>query len=217
MRIGSIAIALVLLAAPAQGAAVRIALLPLAVHAAGEESNYLQSGLAEMIAARLDQYEDVVVVRQTPPGTPPADASAARATARAEGAEFVLYGSFTRFGDGASLDMRCAEVGSEDGEEASARRIFIQSGSLAEIIPKLDTLAQKVVRYAFGAGSGAPRVAGSAEGKPRGAPAGPSKREFAELAERVDAIETALFPPVTSGENAPAGPPEPDGNADLVR
>ena len=217
MRIGPIAIALVFLAVPAQAAAVRIALLPLAVHAAGEESSYLQSGLAEMIAARLDQYEDVVVVRQASSEAPPADIAAARETAEAEGADFVLYGSFTRFGDGASLDMRCAEVVPGEAEEASARRIFIQSGSLAEIIPQLDTLAQKVVRYAFGAGGGAPRVAGAADGKAGSGGAGPSSREFKALSDRVDAIETALFPPIASGENAPAGPPAPDGDAELVR
>ena len=58
MLIRSFAVVLFVLvcaALPAQ-AGVRIALLPISVHAAGSDSNYLQSGLSEMIAARIDQY-----------------------------------------------------------------------------------------------------------------------------------------------------------------
>jgi len=217
--IWSLVIAILLFAAPAV-AQVRIALLPISVHASGDESEYLQSGLSEMIAARLDQYEDVVVVSAASEGGPPADIGAARQAARAVGAEFVLYGSFTRFGDGASLDMRCAQVGAEGANpetEPSARRIFIQSGSLSEIIPQLDTLAQKVARYAFGAGGTAPRVAGTSDGTAQRAPSGPSGTDFKVLSDRVKAIENALFPPVASGENAAASPPPANGEGGLVR
>jgi len=219
VSIRSVAIALMFFAVPAM-AEVRIALLPISVHASGDESDYLQSGLSEMIAARLDQYEDVVVVRATPENEPPADIEAARQAARGVGAEFVLYGSFTRFGDGASLDMRCAQVAGEGGDAetaASARRIFIQSGSLAEIIPQLDTLAQKVARYGFGAGNAAPRVAGMSDGAAQVTASSPSEKEFKELSDRVDAIENTLFPPMASGENTTAGPAPAASEGGLVR
>ena len=222
MPIRSFALALLLataLAAPA-GAGVRIALLPVSVHASGEESGYLQSGLSEMLAARLDQYEGVVVIRAATEAGPPVDAAAARAAARAAGADFVLYGAFTRFGDGASLDMRCARVEVE-GEgvdaEAAARRIFIQSGNLVEIIPQLDTLAQKVARYAFGAGGAAPRVAGTGSGAARTATGGSTAGDFDALAKRVEELERALFPPVASGETPAADPRTVDGEEVLVR
>lgn len=201
MQTRSLAIALFLLvcaATPAQ-AGVRIALLPIAVHAAGEESAYLQSGLAEMIASRLDQYEGVVVARPRIEGAPTATAEAAREVAKGVGADFVLFGSFTRFGDGASLDLRCARVanpGDSDAAQEAARRLFIQSGSLAEIIPQLDTLAQKVARYTIGAGGAAPRVAGTDADKAAPAASGPSQAEYQALLQRVETLERALIPPV---------------------
>ncbi len=201
------------LVAPA-GAGVRIALLPVSVHASGEESGYLQSGLSEMIAARLDQYEDVVVLRAASEAGPPGDVAAAREAGRAAGADFVLYGAFTRFGDGASLDMRCARVEVEGDDAAvAARRIFIQSGNLIEIIPQLDTLAQKVARYAFGAGGAAPPGAGRGGGAARAATGGPTAGDFNALAKRVEELERTLFPPVASGEN----PAAVDSEEGLVR
>ena len=220
MPIRSFALALLLataLAVPA-GAGVRIALLPVSVHASGEESGYLQSGLSEMLAARLDQYEGVVVIRAASEAGPPVDAAAARAAARAAGADFVLYGAFTRFGDGASLDMRCArvEVGGDGVDaEAAPRRVFIPSGTLVEL--QLDTLAQKVARYAFGAGGAAPRVAGTGSGAARTATGGSTAGDFDALAKRVEELERTLFPPVASGETPAAAPGTVDGEEALVR
>ncbi|HJO22453.1 MAG: hypothetical protein QF890_07110 [Myxococcota bacterium] len=217
MPIRSLAIAIFLVATPA-AADVRIALLPISVHASGEESGYLQSGLSEMIAARLDQYNGVIVVNTASEAGPSSGTVAAREAGRAVGADFVLYGAFTRFGDGASLDMRCARVEGSDGEDqAAARRIFIQSGNLAEIIPQLDTLAQKVARYAFGAGGEAPQVPGTNDGTAQHAATGPSEKAFEALSDRVKAIERALFPPVASGESPAMGPSGEDGEGGLVR
>ncbi|MBW2271500.1 MAG: hypothetical protein JRH16_23370 [Deltaproteobacteria bacterium] len=197
MLIRSLAIALFVLlcgAVPAQ-AGVRVALMPIAVYAAGADSVYLQSGLAAMIAARLDQYEGVSVVRPEIGGAPPASVDAARVAAEAAGAGFVLFGSFTRFGDGASLDLRCARVAAPgEGEDAAARRLFIQSGKLAEIIPQLDTLAQKVARYALR--SGAPRVAGAEDGKQPAPSNGPTASEYEALVQRVEELERTLIPAV---------------------
>ena len=68
----------------------RIALLPIAVHAAGSDVDYLQGGLAEMMAARLDQYDGLIVLRPASDATPPADEAAALEAARGMGAQFVL-------------------------------------------------------------------------------------------------------------------------------
>lgn len=185
-------------ALPAQ-AGVRIALLPLSVHAAGDDSDYLQVGLAEMIAARLDQYEGISVVRPRVDGTPAREPSTARAAAEGAGAEFVLYGSFTRFGDGASLDLRCLEVAASDDDEAAGeRRLFIQSGKLAEIIPQLDTLAQKVARYALQSSKAV--VTGAADGKSPVALPGPTTAQYEALVKRIEALEGA---PMSSVPGAP--------------
>jgi TolB-like protein len=207
LRALAVASACVLLALPA-AAEVRIVLLPVAVHAQGEETEYLSAGLSSMLAARLEQYEGVRVVR---PGEAPAEIEGDReavAAARAAGGDFVIYGAFTRFGDGASLDLRCAQVVELADEEASppSRRTFVHAGALAEIIPKLDTLSEKVVRYVLSGSGGSPRIAASAE-----AAAAPGNGQSAlaaevqELMRRVDALERAVHPPVATGEAAPAG------------
>jgi TolB-like protein len=202
-----------LLALPAlatsQKADVRVALLPIAVHAEGKESDYLRSGLQEMLAARLEQFDGVSVVQPDVPGV--RDAGAAVAAAQAAGAEFVLYGSFTRFGDGASLDLHCVSVAAT-GEAAGARRVFVHSGTLAEIIPQLDTLAEKVARYALAPA----RPVRSDAASPA---AGPSDEAFQALIKRVDALERAARTPVAATTGAqpqqpaagavvgPVGPP----------
>ena len=52
-------------------AAARIVLLPISVYAAGADTDYLSTGLAEMLAARLERYEGVAVVRPAADAVPP--------------------------------------------------------------------------------------------------------------------------------------------------
>jgi TolB-like protein len=217
---GCVAPVLLLAAAGAPAApagTTRIALLPIAVHAAGSDVDYLQSGLAEMMAARLDQYDGIIVVRPASDAMPPADEAAALEAARAMGAQFVLWGSFTRFGDGASLDLRCASVGEAPaGDEVArdaARRLFVQSGTLAQIIPQLDTLANKVARHAL-SGSGEPRIVGAEAPAAEAAPAAPGPGALDEIVRRLDALERVVFQPVAAGSGT-APSPEPD--ASVVR
>ena len=181
MLIRSLAIALFVLlcgAVPAQ-AGVRVALMPIAVYAAGADSVYLQSGLAEMIAARLDQYEGVSGVRPEIGGAPPASVDAARVAAESAGAGFVLFGSFTRFGEGASLDMQAVAT-AEGQDDKILREIFVHSGSIGEVIPDLEDLVGKVTRFAI-SGYSTPQV--SANG-PAATPT--------ELEARVRALEADL-------------------------
>jgi TolB-like protein len=207
--------ALLALAAPA-AAEVRVALLPVAVHASGSDSGYLRDGLGDMLSARLEQYEGLEVLRPAVDAVAPGAREQAVAHGRAVGADFVLYGSFTRFGEGASLDLRCARVQAEGAEAAGdeARRIFIQAGTLAEIIPDLETLAGKVARFASGARSTPPlRGAG-----PAAAEGSVDAARFEELAKRVEALERALYAPVAQGAAAPpAREPAGDGAASVVR
>jgi hypothetical protein len=202
-------------AAPAGTA--RIALLPIAVHAAGTDVDYLQSGLAEMLAARLDQYDGIVVLRPASEATPPANEAAALEAARGMGAQFAVWGSFTRFGDGASLDLRCAPVGEPPvGDEAArdaARRLFVQSGTLAQIIPQLDTLANKVARHAL-AGAGAPRIVGAEAPAAEAPPAAPNPGALDEIVRRLDALERAVFQPVAAGSGTA---PTPEADTSVVR
>lgn len=185
--IAIVALACLLLGSGAAAAATRIVLLPISVHATGAEVEYLQSGLMEMLASRLDQYEGLVVVRPGGEVASARDGDAARAAGRDQNGDYVLFGSFTRFGDGASLDLRCAAVGAPEDDEARdlTRRVFIQAGTLSEIIPQLDTVAQKVARYTVSGGAEPTLVS---DAHPATSPA-PS---YQDLLRRVEALERAL-------------------------
>jgi hypothetical protein len=196
---GLVGIALLgLLAAPSWAAeGVRVAVLPVLVHSDGPE-DYLRAGLADMLASRLDQQAGVEVVRVEDPERATVDIEAARAAATALGADFVLFGSFTHFGEGASLDLACAPV--SEGRQAP-REIFVQSGTLGEIIPRLSELAQKIARYledptAPAPVSAPPPQAGSDDLLD-------ALSELDELRARVGALEGEVFEP-------PAAIPEED-------
>jgi TolB-like protein len=224
LRTLAAALAALLLAGPAlAGPEARVALLPIAVYASGADSEYLQSGLAEMLSARLEQYEGIQVLRPEGAVAPAAAREDALARGREAGADFVLYGSFTRFGKGASLDLRCDQVlpaatGGEGADAPPARRVFIQAGTLAEIIPDLDTLAEKVARFAI-SGSGKPALLGEADAAPgaAAASAAPTAAQYQELLRRLDAVERALYQPVAQGEPPTAPQATPDAASSVVR
>jgi TolB-like protein len=167
----------------AVAAPVRAALLPIAVHSADEGTAYLSAGLAEMISARLEQTGNVTVVLV--PGEAVATSQVAKAIAagKAAGVDYVVFGAFTQFGAGASLDVQCAAVNGPT--DAQARRIFVQSGTLGEIIPKLDDLAAKIARYMTSGGQSGPVAAGAEPPSNSG--------QIDELRQRVDRLERSVF------------------------
>ena len=174
------------LAAAAQGTA-RVAVLPVVVHAM-EQQAYLQEGLADMLSARLAQHSGIGVIRVDEAGAATTDADEARARGRAAGGEWVLFGSFTRFGDGASLDLRCVRVDGSD-EEDEARSIFVQTGKLEQIIPRLSNMAERVAAHVH-AGPVAD-VAAAPTAAPTATP--PDDAELQALRRRVEALEAAVY------------------------
>ncbi len=183
-----VSISAVLLAFTAAHAESRrtVAVLPVVVHASGDQA-YLQSGVADMLASRLGKSPGVAVIRVNDPASATTDLNEAQAAATAVGADYVLYGSFTRFGEGASLDVRCAGVADVD----EAKGIFIQSGTLGELIPRIDKLAEKVGRHVTG--GALPAVA---------APGDASRGDLRRVLERLDALEAAVAG-LESGAPAP--------------
>lgn len=122
---------------------VKIAVLPVVVHAM-EQQDYLRSGLGDMLSSRLGQHRGLAVLRMEDPARATTDPDTARAAGRAAGADWVLFGSFTQFGTGASLDLRCLPASSR---AAGPRSIFTQSGSLGEIIPRLANVAARIAAH----------------------------------------------------------------------
>ena len=182
--------------APAAAGSTRVVILPVVVHSAASDPGYVSRGLSDMLSARLEQLGGVDVVRVD--GAAPATARLpeALAAARDAGGDFVLFGSFTQFGDGASLDIQCAPV-SAGGP--AARTIFIQSGTMGEIIPKLDDLADKVARYVRG------EPARAAAPTTNGTNGSASADALDDLKRRLDALERAVFPPVAGASEGSDG------------
>ena len=160
---------------------VRIALLPMRVHSS-ESREYLQAGLVDMLVSRLEQIEAIHVIRVDDPSKATTSYDRAADAGRELGADYVLFGSFTQFGQGASLDVQLAATGSD---QSPMRQIFVQSGTMADVIPDLDSLVGKISRYAvsdfdYRTSADSPQ------------PGAPKRDSLAELRERVAQLEAAL-------------------------
>lgn len=186
-RVLAVALPLMSLSAAAAPKAL-IAVLPVVVHSL-DEREYLRKGIADMLSTRLSRSEDVVVIRVEDVGLATIDLETARVTAREAGAEWVVYGSFTRFGEGASLDLRAASA-AEGGVEAE-RSIFTQSGTLSGIIPQLDDVSTKIVQYVTTHDPSTPAVSAG----PAAAPPGSTvpNAELQALRERVERLEQVIY------------------------
>lgn len=169
----------------------RVAVLPVVMHSL-EESGYLRAGISEMLASRLSQEAGVSAVRVDDVGAATSDLDAARAAGRAAGADWVLFGSFTRFGDGASLDLRCVPVNSDAA--VTQRSVFVHAGALAELIPRIDSLVERIGTHVRGGIANA-----NAQGA-AGAPAPDLMAELQALKARVEALEAKR----TAGVPAPS-------------
>jgi TolB-like protein len=180
----------------------RIVLLPMVVHSA-ENPDYLRSGLSDMLASRLDRIREFEVIRIDQAEVATTNLEKALAEAGKAQAEFVLFGSFTRFGTGASLDVQCASAVVKSGTPP-LREIFVHSGSIGDVIPDLDDLVGKVARfvihdYSDQASDQAADKAGDASG-------GPSSRSLSALEKRVEKLEDALRGLSQGISNDVAGP-----------
>ena len=106
---------------------VIVALAPIAVHAAGEDSTYLSRGLSEMLSARLQQFDGI-------------------------------------------------------------RVIPIEAGLVSAIIPKLDTLAEKVARFS---------ISGEVSRRRATTDGAAGTAGLADLTRRVEALEERVYAPAS--------------------
>jgi TolB-like protein len=183
-----------------------LALLPVVVHSS-ENPAYVQQGLADMLKSRFDREGVFTVVALEGDKYATTNLDAALKTARSVDAQYVLFGSFTRFGAGASMDMQVAStMPGKDG--APMREIFVHSGAMGEVIPDLTDLVGKCSRFAV---SDYTPLQDTAEGPapaplfapPSAAPSGTSSEEIADLVSRIKALEDALE---EMQDGAPASP-----------
>jgi hypothetical protein len=194
-------------AASAEGR-TRIVILPIVVHTSAVNSNYVSRGITDMISSRLEQTGRVQVERVEDPGAATTELGKALDWGKARGGDYLIFGAFTQFGDGASLDVHCLPLSvKNEAEAAAARRIFISSGAMGDIIPKLDEIVDRVALYTkvanAAAAPGAPPPAAAA-------PA-PSADALRDVTRRLEALEKAVFKAGNGANTAAQGkalPPE---------
>ena len=183
--------ALWLAAGASAGDRTRIVILPIVVHSAASDSAYVSRGITDMISSRLEQTGRVQAERVEDRNAATTELGKALEIGKARGGDYLIFGAFTQFGDGASLDVHCLPLSVKDeAEAAAARRIFISSGAMGDIIPKLDEIVDRVAIYTKVARTDA------APGAPPAAPA-PSAAASADalrdVTRRLEALEKAVF------------------------
>jgi TolB-like protein len=194
----ALAACLALLAGAAAVAEPRVAILPVVVHSGAADPSYLSAGFGDMLAARLEQLGGMRVVREDDAKAATTRWKDAIERGRRLEADYVVFGSFTQFGDGASLDVQCARVAESDA--ASARSLFVQSGAIGDIIPKLDDLADKIAFYVLGDAQAKAAVAGRAAGS---AP-------IRDLIQRLETLERSVYGKQAPVARQPEAAPTPD-------
>ena len=123
----------------------RVAILPFTANAK-EDISFLVKGVRDMLATRLAWKDKVtviepeVVARVMKEVPPPYTDQKARELGRRLQADAVVYGSITMLGKAVSVDARLVRVNSE----APALTAFVQASDLGQVIPQINTFAQRI-------------------------------------------------------------------------
>jgi len=123
----------------------KVAILPVKIHSP-ENIEYMQEGLVDMLSSRVELEGRVAVLEKGPVKKAYNQVSGemnlenARKLGRMLEADFVVFGSLTKLGDSASLDLKLVEVKKED----SGSSVFVQAKKMEEIIARVDDLALKI-------------------------------------------------------------------------
>lgn len=191
MGIGLLLIFTVPFSAPAEEKKT-IAVLPFAVHS-GENIDYVKNGVWDMLYSRLSSGGEIRLAGRQ---------SVLDALAKLDGkeleigdvsrvgkdlnADYVVWGSITKFGNSISLDGKLMDVAGKE----SPVGVFEQCRSLDEVIPKVNDFAKKIQMYALGkvprdvlSGPATPPSDASVPSPPSPASAGPGAVEALKTAE----------------------------------
>jgi len=166
---------------------LKVAILPVAIHSP-ENLAYMQEGLLDMLSSRVELngrvavLEKGVVKKALAETSGEMDSEAARNLGEILGVDFVVFGSLTKLGDSASLDLKVVEVkGGKPGVS-----VYIQARKMEEVIARVDDLARKV------------------DEKVLGYPLTPSVAEKpAEAPKEVAALPVPVGPPTSSRSSSP--------------
>jgi len=147
-----LAVLAALLAAPTGAAAEQtVAVVPFTVYAE-KDLTFLQKGIVDMLTSRLSQEGEVTVIGRESTAAAleiaggPLNPETAQSLGKKLGADYVLFGSLTVFGESVSVDAQMLDV--------AGRRpplpFFTQSASFGEVIPAIDRFAALINEEVFG-------------------------------------------------------------------
>jgi len=129
----------------------KVAILPFQMNAP-EDLNYLREGIMDMLASRLawegkvEVIEKQVVKDSLAGHQGPLNESAAREVGSKLGADHVLFGSLTVFGESVSIDAKMLAL-KEDNPPVT---VYAQTRGLSEVIPRINEFAQEINNKIFG-------------------------------------------------------------------
>ena len=123
----------------------KVAILPVKINSP-ENIGFMQEGLLDMLSSRVDLEGRVVVLEKGPvkkaydqvPGE--MSGENARKIGQLLEVDFVIFGSLTKLGDSASLDLKVVGV----KEEKPGFSVFVQAKKMEEIVASVDELARQI-------------------------------------------------------------------------
>jgi TolB-like protein len=132
----------------------KVAILPFEINAP-EDLSYMREGIMDMLASRISWEGKVVAIEEQLVKNALAgrestlNETAAREVGTTLGADYVLFGSLTVFGESVSIDAKMIAL-KEDRPPVS---VYAQTKGMGEVIPRINDFAQDINNKIFGRGS----------------------------------------------------------------
>ena len=151
----------------------KVAILPFEINAP-EDLSYLREGIMDMLASRIswegkvEVIEEQLVKEALSGREATLNEAAAREVGTTLGADYVLFGSLTVFGDSVSIDAKMVAL-KEDRPPVS---VYAQTKGMGEVIPRINDFAQDINNKIFGRG---PAPVAAAPSQPRFSQAHPER------------------------------------------
>lgn len=129
----------------------RVAIIPFKVNA-DQDLSFLRDGIVDMLTTRLSWEDKVIVIqRETTESAVnkaagPINEKVARQVGASLGANYVLFGSLTVFGQSVSIDAKMIDV---HGIKPAVT-FFDQSQGMDTVIPKINLFAEDINEKTFG-------------------------------------------------------------------
>jgi TolB-like protein len=123
----------------------KVAILPVAINSP-ENLEFMREGLLDMLSSRIflegrvEVLEKRIVKKAISGLSGEIDAEAARKLGAQLEVDYVVFGSLTKLGDSASLDLKVVDI---KGEKAPSA-VFVQAKKMEEVINGADEIARKV-------------------------------------------------------------------------